>query len=302
MDGFMKNITFAISLLVLPAFLQGCLSQDTVGDTTQQQQNRENGIADSIDANLKKVKGVYVGTFNDSSMILTLDDPRAPSITGSSPGGLGLSPQPYLGGILQMEPPIFVETVTGKPMMVPFTVSNGQFVDGDDLSLTVTVNNAPTTAHCKVSNHNNDIACEWYVNASDAASAHFELHRLATGQSLVVDPHRTQGTYFGTSSVNHVITAIFETREDIQPGPNSIPVVTIGGSVTKDGRIYSFKGAQYDPINSTLVIPIGGTNNPEVNCSVISADKLRCDWFGRQGLPGTPDTGANEVFELTKAS
>ena len=178
MDGLMKNIALSVSLVCLGFLAQGCLQQDTVGDTTQQEQVRENGAADSIASQLNQVKGTYAGTYNDSAMILTLDVPRVPS-TGN--GDLGLSPQPILAGELQMEPPIFVQTVTGKPMMVPFTVSNGQYVDGNDLSLTVTVNGSPTTAHCQVTNQNNDLNCAWYVNASDAPSANFQLERVGSG-------------------------------------------------------------------------------------------------------------------------
>jgi hypothetical protein len=301
MDGLMRNKLISISMVCLAALAQGCLSTDTVGDTTDQQRNKENIIADSIAKPLNQVKGSFEGQLNGSAMVLTLDVARQPS-TGGGPGGLGLASEPYLAGDLYVEPPIYVETATGKPMMIPYNVTNGQISDGHNLSLTITVNNNPTTAICQVTNNNNNIDCAWYVNATDAKSAHFQMSRLALGQSLVADPARSQGTYFGTSSYNHDITAKFDTREHVQSGPNSMPVVSIGGWVKKDGRVYQFEGSAYDPINSTLVIPIVGSNSPEVNCRVISADKLSCTWYGRQGLPGTDDTGNDETFVLSKSS
>jgi hypothetical protein len=293
----MKTSTLSISLVFLALFTQGC---DSVSDTNQQETDRENVIANTNAGQMGKLKGSFVGTFNGASMMATFDVARAtPMITNP---GVGQAPQPYLAGDLYVEPSIFVETTDGKPMLIPYSVTYGSFVDGNQLTLSVNVNGSATTTVCSVTNNYNDLDCEWYVNASDSESAHFQLHRLAKDQSLISDTARTQGSYLGTSTYNHQISAIFETREDIQSAQNPMPVISIGGSITKDGRVYTFKGAGYDPINKKLVIPIQGSNNPEINCTVVNTETLSCTWFGRQGLPGTDDSGKDETFTLTKSS
>src|SRR5580700_2330619 len=110
----MKKIAITVSIVCLSALAQGCLSQDTAGDTAQQEQDRETGVADKIAANLAPMKGTYVGTYNNSTIELSLKAPRIPS-TGN--GDLGLAAQPVLAGGLLMEVPIYVVSANAQPMM-----------------------------------------------------------------------------------------------------------------------------------------------------------------------------------------
>jgi hypothetical protein len=297
---FMKKAIFMLSLIGIGAIAQGCLQQDqgTVGDQAQQEADRENQVANAMAGQYGQVTGQYIGTYHESTLVLELDVVR--ESTDSSGGD---SPKAILQGGLSFVPAIHVKTVTGEPMKIPFPVTDGQYVNGNDLSLTIQQNGNPTFAHCKVVDSDSDLDCEWFVDASTVTSAHFVLHRVSDAQQVLASvASQSQGEYTGSDSLHSSIVAIFETKEDVSAGSISIPQVTIGGTIAFDNVVYSFKGGEYDPINNTLALDIQGTNPITVNCAVMSADKLRCVWSGKNGNGTQGDDGQDEVFDLTMSS
>jgi hypothetical protein len=294
----MNKATIWISLVLVSGAMQGCLQDASTGDTTQQEINRENGSAATVANQYGVMKGQYVGTDNQSTMIMTLDVAHVVS-TGN--GDLGLVPQPTIVGTLQMEPPIFVRTVTGSPMMIPFSITSGQYVSGNDLTLTVQENGSPTTAHCLVSDDLNNLDCNWYMNASTAPMTSFQLHRVQNGQALTTRT-QNQGEYTGSDSVHKNIALRFETKLDIQNGSEAIPQNTIGATISFDGVVFQSKGSEFDPINNTLAMVFAGTNPIDLDCAIIDSQNLRCDWSGKNGDGTSANDGQDEVFNLTKSS
>ena len=296
----------AATLLALSA--SGCLSQDTTGDTAQSEINRQNGFADKVESQYSKMKGHFVGSYNASDVVLTIDVARQNS-TGN--GDLSLVPQPTLIGSLSLMPKIFM-TESGHRMMIPYPITGGQYVGGNDLTLTVQENGSPTTLHCKAPSLDS-LDCNWYVAASTGASVSFTLTRQTSGelQAMSLHPDVLDGHYEGSSPDSARITAEFKTFLEPQAlgGSSAVPQISVVGSFVIFARPteeqirthedpgyanFSFVNSQYDPISNTLAINITGSNPVVVNCAVRSTTSLHCSWGGKHGATSYED------FDLTK--
>jgi len=297
----MKNFFPRVSLVsAIFLVLTGCVDQATSGDTTKQDINRANGVADQIESQYAAVKGQFVGTYNSSTILLTLDVARQSSN--------GLAPQPTIVGNLSLSPPVFVDN-SGQPMMIPYIVTSGQYVGGNDLSLTIQANGNPTTLHCKVEGQSN-LACNWYLNSS-APRASFTLNRIPDGQIPQPPSREYSGAYVGQNSDFAQIRANFRTFLVPQNGSLGVPQVSIVGSFTfspwptdeqkKNHRNpgsanFPFIDSQFDPITSTVAMRINGDNPIQVNCVIRTAAAMKCTWIGTHG--GT----SYENFDLVKAN
>ena len=266
---------------------QACVQQDTVGDSTRQEMNRQKGIADAVSSEYDQIKGQYSGKYNNSTILLTLDVART--------NGTSLVPAPLLIGNLGLTPELFVNN-GGKAMTIPYAVTSGQYVSGGDLTLTVMQNGAPTTLHCLVDKDKN-LDCEWYLNASTAPSASFSLTpvKLIDGKKKI-RARQFGGTYRGSNADYREIKAQFRPFLETQGGSLAVPLVSIVGSFSFDGVNFSFIDSQFDPISSTLAVKINGDNPVEVNCIIKSAKALHCTWIGTHGSTSYED------FDLHKAN
>jgi hypothetical protein len=296
--------------IILPLFLmiQGCVdsSSDTTGDTTQREIDRQNAAADQIYRQYSQMKGQFVGTYNFSNVLLTLDVPRETS-TGN--GDLSLVGIPHIIGNLTLSPQISVEDVAG-PLDIPSSVTDGQYESGNDLSLTVQESGAPTVLHCQVTDLNH-LNCDWYMNASTAPRASFTLDRIPSGQALVSGSAKgKEGSYVGSNRHYAKIVANFRTFLKPQSGSGSqaVPLVSVIGSFTfypeptdaqkQSGvdpgvEILDFMDSQYDPISNTLAITVSYMGNTvPVDCSIKSKTALQCNWLGSSG------TDSREKFDL----
>lgn len=178
-------------------------------------------------------------------------------------------------------------------MVIPVQISDGQYANGNDLSLTAQEIGAPTssTVHCTVSDLNS-LDCIWSTTSGKLLS--FRLGRVA-GQALSKDSKKLDGFYQGKNSDGRPVRLEFETLEDLQPGTTAIPQETIFGTILIDGIDFHFKGVQYDPATKVLVMDINGTFPIVINCRIVTLDKLKCIWSGTHGVK------ANDVFDLSKS-
>ncbi len=296
---FVKNKRVGLSALCGCIFLlQGCLSQDTTGDTTQHEINRQNAVASQIEKQYRQVKGQYAGMFHYSKLLLTLDVVRLNS-TGN--GDLGLVPLPHLIGSLEVFPTVLVNDEKSA-IGIPYPVVDGQYVNGNDLSLVVQVNGAPTNLHCNVS-EGQPLECDWYMNASSAARASFSLSQVSAQDEQL---HGNQsadglkGLYVGKNKDYTKIIADFRMILSPQVGSVSVPMVSVAGNFTfytseMGSANFPIVDSEFDPISSTLAIKINGDNPIVVDCSIVSEISLHCVWNGRHG------PSSFEEFDLTKS-
>ena len=292
--------------VVMSVLAQGCLEQDPLtGDTTQLGITRQAEAARQVEGQYDKMKGQFEGKYNDSDVVLSLD---VAFQSQPGPTDLGSVPEPTLVGSLTLAPRIFVNEA-GGPMVIPYPVTCGSYLGGDDLTLCVQENGSPTTLHCKVTSQTT-LNCNWYLNASSAPRASFTLTRLQGGSQSEASGQRFAGSYQGENQDYSKIEAQFRTFLEAQGGTGAIPTVSIVGSFTFYARQsaddianhvpqgsanFPFTDGEYDPISNTLAVKIMGDNPIEVNCAVTSATALHCVWIGTHGATSYEEFDLNPV-------
>jgi len=179
-------------------------------------------------------------------------------------------------------------------MTIPHAITNGQYADGNDLTLTISENGSPTTLQCKVVSPD-ERDCDWYMQSGSTPDVRLVLTRVKKEQVLESQKKKFGGTYAGSNADYQKITAQFKTVLEPQASSLGVPQVSIAGSFTFNGYSFNFKDSGYDPISNVLAISINGDNPIIVNCSIESEESLHCEWIGTHGAT------SNEDFDLTKA-
>lgn len=279
--------------------LHGCLQQETVGDTTKREIDRQKTAANEISAQYDLVKGTFSGTSGASSIVLIVDTARQGS------DGV-LVPQPKLIGNLVFTPSILVDD-SGQPMNISYPVTSGQFDGAKDLSFTIQQNGIPTAVHCTTEDlHRLD--CTWYSSHKIA----FTLFKNLAGNTSNSDAGHFGGEYVGENPNYIKIKAFFRAFLTAQNGSLSTPQLSIVGSFTffprPTGKYdpanspdlgsakFPFADGAYDPGLNMLVIRVNGDSPIAVNCMIKSSTELHCTWVGNHG------SNNYEEFDLVKAN
>jgi hypothetical protein len=289
--------SFLVSFWACSLLLTSCVQQESIGDTTIQEMDRQKSAADQIETQYARVKGSFTGHSGASDILLVLDVDRE--------GAGGLVPKPNLVGNLVFTPSVLVDG-SSQPMSITYPVVSGQYDGSGDLFFAVQQNGAQTTVHCKVTDESR-LDCNWYSNRSLA----FTLSR-AFGQSLVSSGSaHFGGNYVGSNQDYRQISAFFRTFLTTQSGSIAVPQISIVGhftfyprassDFTRNGATdpgfakFPFTDGEYDPASSTLAIRMSGDNPIVVNCEIKTISELHCIWIGNHGEK------SYEEFDLKKA-
>ncbi len=291
-------------LMMFSLWLSGCLEQETTGDTTQRELDRQKVAAASVQQQYERVAGKYHGQSESSQILLDLD-------TAMINGG-GLVPQPTLIGQLSYTPKVVVAG-KGEGLQFRYKVTSGSY-DGDGtVSLTVDQSGVSSNVQCRISNDapgSEKMDCTWNAGSG----ARFTVSRMSGSATLLSGSHEAFfGTYVGENADYGRIEALFRPFETTQNGSLVVPQLSIVGRFlfvkrSADTRMNGapdealtsgsipFKDGEFDPSTSTLVIQIAGDNPIVVNCKVESTADLHCTWVGNHGKNGY------EEFDLKKAN
>ncbi|MBC7386286.1 MAG: hypothetical protein H7301_09030 [Cryobacterium sp.] len=285
----MKNRSSALLAILAISVLCSC-TDETVGDTTQRERERQRQVGQQAQTDQLPVLGNYVGKVNGSDVALFIDSTES-NVNGE------LAPKPTLSGILTISPKLMVSR--SDRLRIPFQLSDGVYDGSRELSFTVNANGTKLSCS-RVGTDSLD--CDWHLYYVSRIT----FKRVSAAPDVTSGPKGTsdisglktleynrafKGKYQG-HSIDHQysVGATFSAAIATNGGAAGTPPVSIVGVFTfapvSDSYgtkvSYSFTDGAYDISTDTLAASIPGDNGTIlINCKNDQNGVLHCSWNGR---------------------